>query len=210
MRLFLSLIILSLLAACKGKETEVLHLDDIVSKSSYGTGQKADSVPEKAIFKPAIAAADLESARIQWDSVLIDEELTVPERFAPKSTEKFTYWKDNKSVTYNRWVFRDSSATMKAFLNWMNCYGEKCTMIEMRKNSNIQRNAVLILQNDTSIIQVQSASFGLNEFKKWKKMYFEPEDAKWQYILTQPKGGKAVWSKFDNKEETEFVQLETE
>lgn len=210
MRFFSGLMIASILVSCGGNKEEVLDLDDIVTKADYDTRPKADSLQQQTVFVPSIAAAELESAQIKWDSVLTNEELTVPERFSPIAIEKFTYWTNSKPVEYSRWSFPDSSRTMKAFLNWMNCYGEKCLMIELRKNMNIQRNALLILQNDTSIVHIQSASLGLTELKKWKKMYFAPKGAKWNYVVTQPKGGKATWSKFGDEEETEFIQLETE
>lgn len=210
MRILLSLFITSILLSCKGNEEEMLDLNDIVSKSGYDTAPKADSIPEQTEFTPSIASSYLQSVQLAWDSVLVNEGITVPERFSPKNTEKFTYWTGGKSVEYNRWSFPDSAKTMNAFLNWMNCYGEKCLVVELRVNKNIQRNTLLILQNDTSIVRIQSSSLGMNELKKWKKLYFGQKEAEWNYIITQPKGGKAIWSKFENEEETEFLQLETE
>ena len=142
---------------------------------------------------------------ITWDSVSINEDLTIPERFSPLSTEKFDYWLDGKAVHYNRWTFKDSTKTMAAFLNWMNCFGKDCNMIELKKSANMQRNALLILQNDTSIVQLQSAEIGINELKKWKKFYFKDETSKWFFIITQNKAGKAVWSSYKNKKELDIT-----
>lgn len=199
-----------LLSACSGSEEDIIDIEEIMPTSEYGKAEKTDTMNKSSVFVPSVTALDLNSEKIIWDSVIVSEELTVPERFSPKKMEKFTYWIGQNHVEYYRWSFADSTKTMKAFLNWMNCYGERCMMIELRKNKNIQRNAVLILQNDTSIVQIQSASVGLSELKKWKKLYFTPEEIKWNYVILQSKGGKAIWSKFENEEEVEFVQLENE
>lgn len=219
MRLLYFLSAVFLIAACNGKE-EVAQLEDIMPTAQSDKTKKTDTVPEKAVFTPSISLTELEAAQIKWDSVIVSDTLTIPERFSPKKMEKFTYWTEGKSVEYYRWSFADSSKTMKAFLNWMNCYGERCLMIELRTNANIQRNAFLILQNDTSIVQIQSPSIGLTELKKWKKLYFTPQqentsskkkkqEMKWNYVITQPRGGKAIWSQFKEEEEQEFIQLET-
>lgn len=202
--------LLLLLSACSGSEDEIIDLEEIMPVSEYDKTKETDTISTPTVFTPSVTTLDLNAGKIIWDSVIVNEELTVPERFAPKKMEKFTYWIGENPVEYYRWSFPDSTKTMKAFLNWMNCYGEKCTMIELRKNTNLQRNAVLILQNDTSIVQIQSASVGLNELKKWKKLYFTPEEIKWNYVITQPRSGKAIWSKFENEEEVEFVQPENE
>lgn len=210
MRILYILFLFALLSACSGSEDEFIDLEEIMPVSEYDKTKRTDTVSQSAVFIPSVTALDLNSEKITWDSVVVSEELTIPERFSPKKTEKFTYWIGENPVEYYRWSFADSTKTMKAFLNWMNCYGEQCRMIELRKNTNIQRNTVLILQNDTSIVQIQSASVGLSELKKWKKLYFTPEEIKWNYVILQPKGGKASWSKFENEEEVEFVQLENE
>lgn len=204
---FLALVFLS---ACSGSEDDTIDLKEIMPTSEYGKTENTDTINKSVVFVPSITPLDLNAEKIIWDSIVVNEELTVPERFSPKKMEKFTYWIGENPVEYYRWSFPDSTKTMKAFLNWMNCYGEKCRMIELRRNTNIQRNAVLILQNDTSIVQIQSTSVGLNELKKWKKLYFTPEEIKWNYVIIQPKGGKAVWSKFENEEEVEFIQPENE
>lgn len=219
MRILYFLPVLLLIVACNRTKEEVAQLEDIMPTAQSDKTKKTDTVPEKAIFTPSISLTELEAAQIKWDSVVVSDTLTIPERFSPKKMEKFTYWTEGKSVEYYRWSFSDSSKTMKAFLNWMNCYGERCLMVELRTNANIQRNAFLILQNDTSIVQIQSPSIGLTELKKWKKLYFTPQqqtasskkkapEVKWNYVVTQPRGGKAIWSQFKEEEEQEFTQLE--
>ncbi|MBX2949621.1 MAG: hypothetical protein KF704_10120 [Crocinitomicaceae bacterium] len=220
MRILYFLPVIFLIAACNGNNEEVAQLEDIMPTSNYDKTKKTDTIPAKVVFTPSVSSAELEAAQIKWDSVVVNDTLTIPERFSPKKMEKFTYWTAGKSVEYYRWSFPDSSKTMKAFLNWMNCYGERCLMVQLRTNANIQRNAFLILQNDTSIVQIQSPSIGLAELKKWKKLYFTPQQqtasskkkapkVKWNYVITQPRGGKAIWSQFKDEEEQEFVQLET-
>jgi hypothetical protein len=194
--------------ACNVKEDEAIDLEEIMPTSEYDKTPKTDTSTQVAVFQPSIHPEELGTADIVWDSVFVNEELSVPERFNPKSTEKFIYWKNGNPVEYYRWSFPDSTKSMKAFLNWMNCYGDRCMMVELRTTANIQRNAVVILQTDTTIIQIQTPSAGLGELKKWKKLYTTPKTIKWNYLVTQPKGGKAIWSKFEKETESEFVQLE--
>lgn len=190
--------------SCSQKE-EKISMDEIMPKSNYDKQDKI-IVEDKIIsFQPEIDKNSLEAASIIWDSVAINEDLTNPERFSPLKTEKFDYFIEGKTVNYNRWTFKDSTKSISAFLNWMNCYGDNCTMVELRKKANIQRNEVLILQNDTCMIQIQSNMMGINELKKWKKMYLSIDKGKWNFIIIQNKGSKAQWSNFRDKVENDIT-----
>lgn len=201
MRIFNILFITCLVASCNSKESETTNLEEIMPTSKYDQEQREDTVSQVVNFKPSIDETLLKESKIVWDSIKINEDLTVVERFNPKATEKFTYWSSGNEYNYYRWSFKDSTKSMRAFLNWMNCYGEKCSMVELKKSANIQRNAFITLQLDTAIIQIESPFNNVTELKKWKKLYTTDEQVKLNFILLQPKGGKVAWSQFVNKQE---------
>jgi hypothetical protein len=197
-----SLIVALSLFSCNSKKEQTIDLEEIIGETEGY--QPVDSVKSEtvAFYQPKINQQIALEYNISWDSTFVSEELTIPERFNPLSTEKFTYWKDGNSVDFAKWNYKDSTKSMSAFLNWMNCYGEKCTMIELRSSQNIQRSNLLIMQNDTCIVQLQSSTLPLSELNKWKKMYFDSaKKSKWNYIISQPKGGKVTWGFYLDKKE---------
>lgn len=196
-------------SSCSQKEEASINMEDIMPKANYDKEKKIVVEEKKVSYQPEIDSKTLEEVGIVWDSVSINEDQTIPERFSPLKTEKFDYFIEGKTTHYSRWTFKDSTKSMSAFLNWMNCYGDRCKMIELRKKENIQRDAVIILQNDTCMIQIQSSMMGLNELKKWKKIYLSNEKAKWNFIIHQNKGSKAQWSNFGNKLETDITLSST-
>jgi len=207
MRKFSFLLLIPILFACNGSNEETVDLEEIMPTAEYDKIERKDSIIEEVVFQPTIARSDIELVGIAWDSIAISEELSVPERFKPTRTEKFVYHTGGAAIEFNSWSFQDSVKSLKAFLNWMNCYGDRCSMIELKAPVNIQRNALLIMQSDTCIVQVQTAIGGVNELKKWKKLYTSNKTMKWNYIIIQPKGGKSSWTSYKNEEEVELKQL---
>src|SRR5690606_25646727 len=127
MRIFNMLFIVYLVASCNSTESETTSLEEIMPTSKYDQEQKTDTEVPIISFKPSIEESLLKEAKITWDSIKINEDLTVVERFNPIATEKFVYWTDGNELNYYRWSFKDSTKSMRAFLNWMNCYGERCS-----------------------------------------------------------------------------------
>lgn len=209
LQIFFALSVLLVLAfSCKQTSDEVIDLNDVVQKAAYDTLQRKDTTVELTTFIPALDQELLEESAIRWDSVTQHDQPALLERFTPLETEKFNYYVGDNLVEYSRWTFSDSVKTMKAFMNWMNCFGTQCTMVELRQNKNIQRSPLLIMQNDTSIVLIESPRLSVNELQKWKKMYLAIDDIKWNFIVIQPKANIAKWSYFVDGEEKEFVQLE--
>lgn len=204
MRITTILFSLPLLFACTGNKDETVDLEEIMPISNFDKEEKKDSIPQEKVFQPSLDLKEVELAGITWDSIATNEVLTVPERFNPTRIEKFTYYTGGSAVNFNSWSFKDSIKSFKTFLNWMNCYGDRCSMIELRVPVNMQRNALLIMQADTCIIQVQTTIVGINELKKWKKFYTSIKNVKWNYIILQPKGGKSSWTAYRDDKEIEL------
>lgn len=135
---FILTLLIGFVACTEQPDDELIDIQEIMPKSNYDSQSSTDTTIQKNVYQPTVVNTfDLESAKIIWDSVNINEELTIPERFAPINTEKFTYWTNGNQVEFGSWHFKDSVKSMSAFLNWMNCFGQRCNMIELRKNENI-------------------------------------------------------------------------
>jgi hypothetical protein len=190
------------LVACTSPNDQPVDLEEIMPKAAADKQPKKVETEQKQQFTTSLNLELLKENAIHWDSVSLNEDLTIPERFASKQVEKFDYWLSGKPITYLRWSFKDSTKSMNAFLNWMNCFGKRCSMVEIGKKTNIQKTNLLILQNDTCIIQLHTLDASLNELKKWKKIYLLDKESKWNFILMQSKFGKVEWTNYvDEKEE---------
>jgi len=187
-------------SSCSEKKENIVHLHDLVDYNPDQTDISHEQTEQDTIFTPNFLPDELEKVAIVWDTVYKDPAYTFLHRFSPHTVEQFTYTINNAIVHYKRWNFSDSTKTMNAFLNWLACYGRACETIHLYEKKEIQTNPFLILQNNTTIIYIETLTRNL-ELEKWKQFYVYQKDDTWNTIITQKKQEPALWTSFKNKEE---------
>jgi len=187
-----------ILTSCVEKKTNSVHLHDIVTKSQYDSIALSLSAKKNevdSIDLSFLPLSEIKSYNINWDSICYINTRHFLDRFTTTDSKKIKYSFGNKSVSVSEWVFDDSTTTMSVFLNWMNCFGQHCQIVQLYKEENIQSNALLILQNNDKIIEIQTKDALFSELQKWVKIYTDNKQQKWNFIISQRKNGLSKWDK---------------
>jgi hypothetical protein len=106
---------------------------------------------------------------------------------------------DSSSTSFQfcSWSFKDSSACLEAFYNWLDQAGKNNTVVQLKKGSVPSVNYDLMLVAEKQILFIGSKR--AIDFKKWLRWYSGTttrSDCK--YILyTQPKK-RTKWFKYQN------------
>ena len=188
-------VVVVLVSGCRNKEPEVVTMDDLIPTSEHYRDGEEVTDSSGAItpsFIPRIDPTKLSEQGILLDEARPSDSLSFPDRFSPVSSEKFSYMPGNEVTYYNRWSFKDSATSVNVFLNWMNCFGRTCISSRIGEVKNMQRDAFLLLVNDTNVVYISGSDS--REILKWKKLYTEEKNTNCYYLLTQRKQGKVSWS----------------
>ena len=103
------------------------------------------------------------------------------------------------SVPYHivEWTYTDSSKTVNAFYNWLDCFGKDCRSIRIDEEKNGCKQAFIIWVSNTKISYLES-SISINK-KKWEALLFEEKGA-WNFIIQQAPNRKIVWLESTTKD----------
>lgn len=190
------------LTMCRTKEEKILKLDDLLPKSEHvSTIDTADlRSPEEDLL------SSFNRTTIKFDSLhlLGLKDRLFPSRFGPDTTLMLQLSGEKGTVKYYRWTFSDSTRTINALLNWLDCFGPNCRSLRLGDEVNFQRNPMQLFVNDTSLIYIDAE---YPDFENWLILHdslgYKQE---WEIYLEQGKGGKARWYRF---EEEKKIKIET-
>lgn len=209
-RLFSSIFLIALaVASCQDPKEEVISLDEIMPKSERYDG--SDSTRNKGEGNDSIQTAlnDFASGGLKFDALSFITDRIFPERFGPKSVDKFQLTRGDETIQYYRLLFSDSVKTKNAFFNWIDCFGENCNPHFVGESTNFQKNAFTILVNDTSLFFIEStAKIDMEEwFSLLEKKEYTPT---WNYVIEQLPRGKAKWFQFVEEKKVKLTSTRKE
>lgn len=191
--------------ACKDPKEEVISLDEIIPKSERYDDSDSTKNDANQIDSIQFALNTFNSKGMEFEGLSYITERIFPERFGPKTVEKYTLTKADESTNFYRLVFSDSVKTKNAFFNWIDCFGEGCNPHFVGEERNFQKNSFMISLNDTCLFFIESTA--KMDTKLWfdflEKQEYKPD---WKYVIEQGTRGKAKWFRF---EEEKKVKLES-
>lgn len=199
------------LGACSHPKEETVDLDDLAPVSErYKEGVNEEN-PETVVIKdqrpdqsPFLAVIDTlmkESRWIKWDTLLF------PDRFGPKSAEKWQVLGGNDSLVLLNYTFKDSLRTKNAFFNWIDCFGPKCSSYVIGGNLRIRNRNGLILVGEKQLFFFESGK-ALDEKKIRMQLQKDPEKENWIYLIRIPKTGKTSWKRIEKGEEQPIIRTD--
>lgn len=128
-----------------------------------------------------------------------------PDRFGPDTSLNYHLWFDGDSLLYTMWSFSDSSKTINAFYNWIDCFGNDCKSLFVGEGRNLQKNALLIMVGDTNIVRIDGRAINFNDWYSFHdSLGFEGD---WNYSIEQRYRSRAKWYEF---KEGEKQRIETD
>lgn len=187
------------LFAC-GQESakKTVSLDSIRPHSNSDKPQN-DSPKAKDTLGPylnyyANDSASMQIAKLSIDSLGAHKFLN---RFTANIQRYLLQDSSQTSFQYCTWNFKDSSACLEAFYNWLDQAGKNNTSIPLLKGSVHSVNYNLILVTEKQILFIGSKR--AIDYKKWLRWYSgTPTGSDCRYILyAQPKK-RTKWFKFEN------------
>jgi len=193
-----------ILTSCGGGKEEVVDLDDIIAGSDR---YSEDSLNVKNEIDPkdtlALKLREFNDNGVEVKEIIALTDNYFPDRFGPITSEKYELQSEGNTFRFVQWIFEDSTKTMNAFFNWMDCFGEKCKSIFIGEERVFQSNPFQILVNDSTLIFIEGIeSF---DFKIWET-YFEKQayPLDWNYVIEQRKRGKAHWFTYIEEKKTPY------
>lgn len=129
----------------------------------------------------------------------------MPDRlgYTHKTEERFSL--DGHAYHYLQWEFEDSSKTVNAFYNWLDCFGAYCHAVRINEEKNIEKEAFILWISPTHITYLAGEeNLSLTD---WQNIFFYQDVpiTDWYYILQQNVKGRMKWvvSAKDSEKETE-------
>ena len=133
---------------------------------------------------------------IQTDSLQYLVKNKFPDRFETLSSEKYAVFNGVEKYEYYKWSYSDSSKVMNTFYNWLDAFDVDLVGDEV----NLQKESMLVLVGDTSLIYINENTLTAKEWLKYHKEIGYDEN--WNYLIEQKASGKARWYTFvDGKKE---------
>ena len=206
---YLFLFILIFILGCTGKKEETVSFDEITESSkNYQEGEQQELNTEKEIdlydSLSVLSQLFIDSLHLDHTSIIIKDTNCFPDRFGALETEKWIAKTEHDSLVFFQWKFKDSTRTLNAFYNWLDCYGKKCKSIHVGDEVSFSKRAVLLLLQDQHLIFVESNH--KIETEKYVSVFDQLNwNKSWKFIVNQIPRKKAKWFQRDEKEKlTQF------
>ncbi|PKR81003.1 hypothetical protein CW751_07500 [Brumimicrobium salinarum] len=192
------ILIISLITSCATdtqQEAEVISSKEILPQAERQYDYVEDSVKTDTFQLSKRTEKILKRASsIRLDStekLKKNNQLFMPNRLGYVDKEEIYLFKDSNYFQYLTWTFEDSTKTMNAFYNWLDCFGTKCESLRINEIKNVQKNSFVIWVNQQTIHYIESLKT-VNRID-WEKILFENNDLGWYYVIHQAKQGAVYW-----------------
>ncbi len=172
---------------------------DSIRPHSKTNKSKSDQKKAKDTLGPFLNYYANDSASLQIAKLKIDSlgEHRFLDRFSP-NIQRFLL-QDSSSASFQvcTWNFKDSSACLEAFYNWLDQAGKNNSSVPLLKGSISNANYNLVIVAEKQILYIGSKR--AIDFKKWLLWYSgTTKSPDCRYILySQPKK-RTKWFKFEN------------
>ena len=198
-KLIIFLFLLSLYA-CKSstKEVETVSMDDLIPQSSRSENVEEEVVEEEAeLSKLAQSLIDyFDSVELLEDSI---EQQFFPDRLSYIERTSIAFNNDDKKIAIISWEFSDSTQTLSAFYNWLDCFGEKCESLRIGEEKRIKGlKTAMIWVGRRNLIYLKSDDFV--NYSSLNKFIESIYDEEWLFHFIQQKHKEVEW----------FIPLEEE
>lgn len=194
-------VFLLLCSACSEKDSyDVVSSDDILPKAKKNYDYSEDVNNQDTLqlndFEQNLKDS-IPNVQFSKDNKLLVENT----RFMPNQLgyeEKIETYFTLDTIPYHfiEWTFKDSSKTVNAFYNWLDCFGNDCRSIKINEEVNGCKQAFVVWVSHTKISYLESTE-KITE-KKWENLFFNKKGA-WNYSIQQAPNRKINWLESSTK-----------
>ena len=202
---FIGLVTSLLVFSCKNQQEEIIDFEDLIA-TDVDDGLAHDEDPAKPrIDSIEILLNDFKDHGIPVKSLEMVNTSLFPDRFGPSKSEGYKIYTENDSLSLCRWVYTDSSKTMNAFFNWMDCFGKTCKSVYIGEEVNLQKQPFVIYANDTVLFFVEAKND--IDVQEWENYLWQKEYAKdWNFVIEQRRWGKLKWFTYIEEEKLKYTE----
>lgn len=192
------LAVLLLFSCSKEAEIEVVDSSEILpqAKEDYGILEldKTNTIDSNA-FQATPYQIELSE---RMPSLLFNQEnelkdiktMFMPDRLGFNDKNDTYFLKDSIPFHLIEWTFPDSSKTINAFYNWLDCFGANCKSIRIEEAVNVSKEAFIIWVFENKLVYL--ASNRIISEKDWEDLINNETDS-YYYLLKQSPNGKTTW-----------------
>lgn len=152
LKTYFLLVIALTLFACQTKKTpdEILTLDEVVSGSENTPLSQADTLIPTVQINEDLQEI-LTTSKLEFDSIIPIDTLLFIDRYEVKSNYKyFLTTKKTKSFVAH-WEFENQALAKNAFMNWIQCYGAKCSALTINDSTSVSAEKMGIFLTENHI-----------------------------------------------------------
>lgn len=120
----------------------------------------------------------------------IENTLLMPNQLGYNEKNETYFSFESIPFHFVEWTFTDSSKTVHAFYNWLDCFGNDCRSIKINEEENGCKQAFIIWVSNSSISYLESPR-RIKE-KDWKGLLSNKKGA-WNFIIQQAPNRKINW-----------------
>ena len=122
----------------------------------------------------------------------IEDTRILPNQLGYKEKKETFFNYDSIPYHFLEWTFADSTQTVNAFYNWLDCFGNDCRSIKINEEVNGCKQAFITWVSNTNITYLESTE--PIDRRKWEQLFFNKKRA-WNYIIQQAPKHKVNWVK---------------
>ena len=194
-----------LFSCSKNQESEFIKYSEIGdTQHSDKNNTKQDSIRNYDMN----TSLNTEHLKLDIDTIVKIEELEFMDRFKNNKVEKFLLLKNTDSIHFKSWNYDDSSSTFNAFFNLLDCFGEKCTSVDLYSNEYSDNDYNLIFVSELAIYWIQAKeNQKINTWEHFVKNEFSTET--YRFITEQKSNENINWLE-QNRRPNTFKLINTE
>lgn len=195
--LYFGCLFLWMLSACNdSKKAEVIDLQDVLPSSTrYAEGNEAVKDSIQAVYFDSLS----EKAQAISDTLGCDrkqitpiDSLWLPERFPHRSVQKWRSFVNGRESKIAYFTFTDSLQMKNALFNWLDCFGSRCSSLQLYEEKKLFSNPIAVYATEKSLIYFEF-SVAIDEIKMLKNLRSVSLNLAPAYVFTKKMNGKTIW-----------------
>ena len=199
------------LISCKSEKKEnVIDINDVLPSSErYAEGRDSTVETQTVLFYDSLSALSQfisDTTGLVPESIQFIDSVWLPERLDHQRVEKWRGEVKGKEMVVAVFSFRDSANMKNTLFNWLDCFGVKCTSLQLYEQKKIKGLPFLLYATAKKIVFLQSDILDEKQLLINLQEYFGKDLPK--YVLSQASSSKTKWWKWEAKSWKEIEKLE--
>ena len=187
--LYTFIVFAALISCSKNQESKFIKYSEI-GDAHYANENhnNQDSIGNYNVQK----VLNTEYLELDVDAIVTLREPEFMDRFKNGKSEKYLLLKKTDSILFKIWSYDDSSSTINAFYNLMDCFGENCNSIDLYSDSYSEKYYNLLFVTESKVFWIKAKeNQKINTWENFIKQ--EYDTGKYNFIIEQKSNESINW-----------------